>query len=39
VMWVDAGLQPGEVWSELQRREGISGIAEKASRPANPAGA
>ncbi len=34
VLWVDAGLRPGEVWSELQRREGTSGIAEKASRPA-----
>ncbi len=33
VLWVDAGLRPGEVWSELQRREGTSGIAEKASRP------
>ena len=34
VLWVDAGLRPGEVWSELQRREGTSGIAERASRPA-----
>ncbi len=34
VLWVDAGLHPGEVWSELQRREGTSGIAEKASRSA-----
>ena len=33
VLWVDAGLRPNEVWSELQRREGTSGIAEKASRP------
>ncbi len=32
VMWVDAGLHPEEVWTELQRREGVSGIAEKASR-------
>ncbi len=32
VMWVDAGIRPGQVWSELQRREGISGVAEKASR-------
>ena len=32
VLWVDAGLQPGDVWSELQRRQGTSGIAEKASR-------
>jgi phosphoribosyl-ATP pyrophosphohydrolase len=34
VMWVDAGLRPEEVWAELARREGMSGIAEKASRPA-----
>ena len=34
VLWVDAGLQASEVWSELQRREGTSGIAEKASRSA-----
>ncbi len=32
VLWVDAGLHPDEVWLELQRREGTSGIAEKASR-------
>jgi len=32
VMWVNAGVRPEQVWSELQRREGISGIAEKASR-------
>ena len=33
VVWVDAGIQPQEVWTELARRQGISGIAEKASRP------
>jgi len=32
VMWVNAGVRPDEVWAELKRREGISGIAEKASR-------
>lgn len=32
VLWVDAGLRPEEVWSELSRREGMSGLAEKASR-------
>ncbi len=32
VLWVDAGIRPEHVWMELQRREGISGIAEKASR-------
>jgi phosphoribosyl-ATP pyrophosphohydrolase len=33
VVWVDAGIHPGEVWAELARRQGISGIAEKAARP------
>ena len=33
VLWVDAGVQPDEVWGELVRREGVSGIAEKAARP------
>jgi phosphoribosyl-ATP pyrophosphohydrolase len=32
VLWVSAGLTPDEVWTELTRREGISGIAEKAAR-------
>ena len=32
VLWVSAGVQPAEVWTELVRREGISGIAEKAAR-------
>ena len=32
VLWVSAGVGPEEVWAELVRREGISGIAEKASR-------
>ncbi|MBV8915660.1 MAG: phosphoribosyl-ATP diphosphatase [Acetobacteraceae bacterium] len=32
VLWVAAGVEPGEVWSELHRRQGLSGLAEKASR-------
>jgi phosphoribosyl-ATP pyrophosphohydrolase len=32
VLWVDAGVRPDEVWAELKRREGISGVADKASR-------
>jgi len=32
VLWVNAGVRPEEVWAELQRREGVSGIAEKAAR-------
>jgi phosphoribosyl-ATP pyrophosphohydrolase len=32
VMWVNAGVSPEDVWGELHRREGMSGVAEKASR-------
>jgi phosphoribosyl-ATP pyrophosphohydrolase len=33
VLWVSSGVDPATVWTELRRREGVSGIAEKASRP------
>lgn len=33
VMWVDAGVTPDSVWQELRRREAMSGVEEKASRP------
>ena len=33
VMWAATGVKPEEVWDALKEREGISGIAEKASRP------
>ncbi|QDH14889.1 phosphoribosyl-ATP diphosphatase [Oecophyllibacter saccharovorans] len=36
VMWVDAGVTPEMVWAELARREGTSGVAEKAARPKTP---
>jgi phosphoribosyl-ATP pyrophosphohydrolase len=32
VLWADAGIRPEDVFAELERREGTSGIAEKASR-------
>jgi phosphoribosyl-ATP pyrophosphohydrolase len=32
VMWAARGVKPGDVWNELARREGRSGVAEKASR-------
>ena len=35
VLWVASGIKPDAVWDELKRREGISGIAEKASRARN----
>lgn len=33
VLWADAGVSPDDVWAELQRRTGVSGLVEKASRP------
>jgi phosphoribosyl-ATP pyrophosphohydrolase len=33
VLWADQGIVPAEVWSELARREGTSGIDEKKARP------
>jgi phosphoribosyl-ATP pyrophosphohydrolase len=33
VLWADCGIEPDEVWRKLAAREGVSGLAEKASRP------
>lgn len=32
VMWVAVGIEPADVWAELGRREGVSGVMEKAQR-------
>jgi phosphoribosyl-ATP pyrophosphohydrolase len=32
VLWADARINPREIWAELARREGVSGVAEKESR-------
>lgn len=32
VLWVDAGVDPSEIYAKLAEREGLSGLAEKASR-------
>jgi phosphoribosyl-ATP pyrophosphohydrolase len=32
VLWADCGIRPEEVWTKLLARDGVSGIAEKASR-------
>jgi phosphoribosyl-ATP pyrophosphohydrolase len=29
VLWVASGVRPGDVWSEMERRERLLGIAEK----------
>ena len=32
VLWADAGIRPQDVWAELTRREGVSGLDEKKKR-------
>lgn len=32
VVWADAGVTPADVWAELKRREGRSGVEEKKAR-------
>ena len=32
VLWAKKGIKPVDVWEELNRREGTSGIEEKATR-------
>ncbi|MEZ5668008.1 MAG: phosphoribosyl-ATP diphosphatase [Alphaproteobacteria bacterium] len=32
VLWAACGAEPAQVWAELARREGTSGVAEKAAR-------
>lgn len=32
-LWAHIGIEPAQVWDELRRRTGQSGLAEKASRP------
>ncbi len=34
-LWVSVGVTPAAVWAELEKREGVSGIAEKAARKRN----
>ncbi len=31
-LWATLGVKPAQVWDELARREGVSGVAEKAAR-------
>lgn len=32
VLWADAGIKPADVWEQLAKREGQSGIEEKRAR-------
>ncbi len=34
MLWADAGVRPAEVFAELERRRGTSGLAETAARAA-----
>ncbi len=35
VLWAATGVEPGDVWAEMARREGTSGLAEKRARGEN----
>ena len=35
VLWAAAGVRPRDVWAQLAKREGVSGLAEKAARRNN----
>jgi len=35
VLWASVGIKPRDVWTQLAKREGISGVAEKAARQNN----
>ena len=32
VLWADSGVKPQDIWTELARRENVSGLAERAAR-------
>ncbi|MBL8666956.1 MAG: phosphoribosyl-ATP diphosphatase [Rhodospirillales bacterium] len=32
VLWVACGIKPRDVWTQLAKREGVSGLVEKAMR-------
>lgn len=35
VVWAAADLDPEEIWAELDRRDGVSGLEEKQNRPSD----
>ena len=35
VVWAAAGLQPSQIWSILEKRQGLSGLTEKKTRTSN----
>ena len=32
VVWISSNIKPADIWNELQKRKGVSGIDEKKSR-------
>jgi phosphoribosyl-ATP pyrophosphohydrolase len=38
VVWAASGIQPGDVWKEMSRREQLFGIAEKRAKPGYESG-
>ena len=36
VLWVSVGIKPRDVWAQLAKREGVSGLLEKAMRQSAP---
>jgi len=32
VLWAEVGINPEDVWAELAKRQGLSGLTEKANR-------
>jgi phosphoribosyl-ATP pyrophosphohydrolase len=37
VLWTEAGVTPEDVWTEMERREQLYGIAEKLAKPKSAA--
>ena len=35
VLWASVGIKPRDVWAQLAKREGVSGLTEKAARRDN----
>ena len=35
VVWAAANLDPEDIWAELDRRDGVSGLVEKQNRPSD----
>jgi phosphoribosyl-ATP pyrophosphohydrolase len=36
VLWASAGIKPRDVWAQLAKREGVSGLLEKSMRQSAP---